>query len=104
MKHGGVTLADTSQPVLLFKAGLRARYYIPAEDVAIDHLVLSPSETACPYNGTGSYWSVEVGENVTENLAWSYADPLPECGVVKGLPCVHDDKVEEFSVDGEPAA
>jgi len=72
--------------------------------VAIDHLVLSPSETACPYNGTGSYWSVEVGENVTENLAWSYADPLPECGVVKGLPCVHDDKVEEFSVDGEPAA
>ena len=99
-----MTLADTSQPVLLFETGLRTRHHIPAEDVAIDRLVLSPSETACPYNGTGSYWSVDVGGNVTEDLAWSYADPLPECGVVKGLLCFHDDKVEEFSVDGEPAS
>ncbi len=104
VRHGGVTLADTSRPVLLFETGLRTRYYIPAEDVAMDRLVPSSSETACPYKGTACYWSADVGGTVTEDLAWSYADPLPECAAVKGLVCFHDEKVDEVLVDGEPVS
>ena len=98
--HKGVTLADTSRPVLLFETGHRTRYYIPTEDVAMEHLVLSSSETACPYKGTANYRSVKIGEEVIEDLVWSYADPLPECGAIKGLLCFYDEKIDDVIVDG----
>ena len=102
VNHKGLTLADTSRPVLLFETGLRTRYYIPAEDVVMDHLVPSSSATACPYKGTAGYWSLDIGGEVIEDLAWSYAEPLPECGAIKGLLCFYDDKVDEVIVDGKP--
>ena len=98
--HKGVTLADTTRPVLLFETGLRTRYYIPTEDVAMEHLVPSSSETACPYKGTARYWSAKIGDEEIEDLVWSYEEPLPECGAVKGLLCFYDEKVDEVIVDG----
>ena len=100
--HQGVTLADTTRPVLLFETGLRTRYYIPAEDVMMDPLTSSSSETACPYKGTASYWSLKIGDEVIEDLVWAYPDPLPECTAIKGLLCFYDDKVDEVIVDGTP--
>lgn len=99
--HKGVTLADTKRPVLLFETGLRTRYYIPIEDVAMDHLVSTPSETSCPYKGTAAYWSVNIDGEVFEDLVWGYADPLPESSAIKGLLCFYDEKLDDVTVDGE---
>jgi uncharacterized protein (DUF427 family) len=33
--------------------------------------------TTCQYKGEASYWTIKVGDKVSENAVWSYLDPLP---------------------------
>ena len=38
----------------------------------------SSTTTYCPYKGTASYWTARIGDEVVDDIAWSYEDPLPE--------------------------
>ncbi|MFI0352312.1 DUF427 domain-containing protein [Actinomadura sp. 9N407] len=91
----GVTVAESSSPRMLFETGLPVRYYLPKTHVRMDLLEPTDTVTRCPYKGDAQYWSV-LGH---EDLAWSYATPLPESRNVAGLVCFYDEKVEVF-VDG----
>jgi uncharacterized protein (DUF427 family) len=96
----GEVVAETAQPKLLFETGLPPRYYIRAEDVRMDKLLPSEKNTQCPYKGVASYWSVKVGEDILEDLVWSYQDPIPEAAKMKGHLCFFNEKVD-LEVDGE---
>lgn len=100
---GGVPVADSHRPVLLFETRLPIRYYLPAEDVDFTHLRESELTTRCPYKGQARYWSFTGDAPVTENLAWSYPDPIPAAGVVKDLIAFYNEVVD-ITVDGEPLA
>ncbi len=97
---GGVKVADSHQPRLLFETGLPTRYYLPLVDVRLDLLRPSSTVTRCPYKGTASYWSVEVGGRVFEDVVWTYAAPLLESAKIAGLACFYNEGVDLF-VDGE---
>ncbi|MET9229335.1 DUF427 domain-containing protein [Lentzea sp. NPDC003310] len=97
---GGVTLAASSQPRILFETSLPPRYYLPLSDVRFDLLTPSATETQCPYKGTSSYWSVEVNGVLHEDLVWIYRSPLPESQKIAGMACFFSEKVDLF-VDGE---
>ena len=43
---GGVTVAESQHPTLLFETGLPARYYFPKADVRLDLLVATDKVTA----------------------------------------------------------
>ncbi|MGZ3144672.1 DUF427 domain-containing protein [Lentzea chajnantorensis] len=96
----GVTLAASAQPRVLFETGLPPRYYLPLSDVRFDLLRPSATQTRCPYKGTATYWSVEVGGVLHEDLAWIYRTPLPESQKVAGLACFYSEKVD-LHLDGE---
>jgi uncharacterized protein (DUF427 family) len=91
----GEVLADSRRAVVLFESNLPPRWYLPADDVAVE---LEPSETVtrCPYKGTASYDSAAG----IADLIWHYADPLPEAGRIKGLLCFFNEKVD-IELDGE---
>ncbi|HVT70116.1 MAG TPA: DUF427 domain-containing protein [Trebonia sp.] len=97
----GVTVAESSRPVILFETGLPPRYYLPLPDVRT--ALLRPSDTVshCPYKGTASYWSVSTGhgDSVHEDIVWTYRSPLPESQKVAGLACFYDEKVDVY-LDG----
>ena len=95
----GVTLAETTKPMLLFETGLPARYYIPRTHVRMDLLEPSETVTHCPYKGTAATWSARIGDELVPDVAWSYATPLPESGRVAGHVCFYDEKVD-VDVDG----
>jgi uncharacterized protein (DUF427 family) len=95
----GVTVAESSRPVILFETGLPARYYLPFTDVRQDLLRHTDLQTACPYKGTAEYWSVVVGDEVHENVVWGYRTPLPESQKVAGLVSFYNEKVDIY-VDG----
>jgi uncharacterized protein (DUF427 family) len=97
----GVTVADTHRPTLLFETGLPTRYYVPLTDVRLDLLEPSASVTRCPYKGMASYYSVRVGDQVYEDLAWFYVTPLQESVRIAGLVAFYNDRVD-LVVDGEP--
>lgn len=96
----GVVLADTHAPVTLFETGLPTRYYIDRTDVVFGNLEPSDTQTLCPYKGiTSGYWSVRVGETLNQDLAWTYAYPLPAVAPIAGLIAFYNEKLD-ITVDG----
>jgi len=96
---GGVTLAESAQPRILFETGLPPRYYLPLTDVRMDLLRPSGSQSHCPYKGAASYWSVDTGRGVHADLVWIYRTPLPESQKIAGLACFYDEKVDVYLDD-----
>jgi uncharacterized protein (DUF427 family) len=106
----GVTLADTTSPVLVFETGLPTRYYIDRTDVDFRQLVLSDTQTACPYKGvTSGYWSVRLepgsdGDAVRhdhQDLAWAYDFPTRQLLPITGMVAFYNEKLD-IEVDGHP--
>ena len=98
---GGVVVAETDRPRLLFETGLPTRYYIPKLDVRLDLLTPTSSVTRCPYKGKASYWSVNVNGKEFTDIVWGYPAPIPECPKIENLLCFYDEKVEAVYVDEE---
>lgn len=97
---GGETVAETRRARFLFETGLPTRYYIPPEDVRRDLLVPSAKTTACPYKGKAAYYSVKIGDEVFEDIVWTYPDPIPECAKIKGYLCFFNERVDAIRIDG----
>jgi uncharacterized protein (DUF427 family) len=98
---GGVTVAESVRPKLLFETGPPTRYYLPKTDVRLDLLTPTDLVTSCPYKGTARYWSVTVDGTEHPNVVWCYETPLAESIGIAGLVCFYNEKVDLF-VDGEP--
>jgi uncharacterized protein (DUF427 family) len=101
----GITVAESSQPRVLFETGLPPRYYLPLTDLRMDLLRPSDSITHCPYKGTATYWSVDTSAaaqagRVHKDVVWIYRSPLPESPKIAGLACFYNERVELY-VDGE---
>jgi uncharacterized protein (DUF427 family) len=98
---GGDTIAQTRRGLFLFETGLPTRYYIPPKDVRVEFLAPSRRTSICPYKGTASYWSVRVGDRLSEDAVWAYPEPQPECPRIKGHFCFYPEKVDRLEVEGE---
>ena len=101
---GGEAVAETTRAHFLFETGLPTRYYIPAEDVRMDLLSRSDTQTRCPYKGVSSYWTANVGGQKFEDIVWSYPDPVPECPKLKGLLCFFNEQADAIFIDGKEIA
>ena len=95
----GVTVAESTRPVLLFETGLPTRHYLPRSDVRLDLLRPTDTETACPYKGRASYFTAEIDGTQHQDIAWSYVFPIPEIPKIEQLIAFYDEKVDVF-VDG----
>ena len=95
----GVTLAESSSPVVLFETGLPTRYYVNRTEIDESHLVPSTTVTRCPYKGTTTaYWSALVGERRYPDIAWSYDFPTREALPIAGLVAFYNEHTD-ISVD-----
>ena len=87
VRVAGVVVAKSDRPVLLEETGLPTRYYLPREDVRTELLTPTSKTTTCPFKGKASYWSLELGDDVFDDVVWSYEAPLPEVRGIAGLLC-----------------
>ena len=93
-------LADVAAALVLHETGLPPRWYLPKVDVRMDLLDPTDLVSHCPYKGQAEYWSARVGDELVENIVWSYRTPLPESEGVAGHVAFYDEQVDLF-VDGE---
>lgn len=96
----GQTVADSRRPTLVFETNHPVRYYLPQEDVRMDMLAPSATESRCPYKGPASYWSVQMGNETFNDLVWGYMNPIPEIPKIKGLLCFFHERGCDIYVDG----
>jgi uncharacterized protein (DUF427 family) len=94
VRVGDEVVADSHRPVVLEERGNPTRYYLPRDDVRTDLLRATERHTTCPYKGQASYWSLEVGGTVHENVVWSYDTPIPAAERITGLLCFYNDRVD----------
>jgi uncharacterized protein (DUF427 family) len=99
----GVTVADSTQAVLLHETGLPTRYYLPPTDVDMDRLVPTETRSTCPFKGDACYYSAQVAATLVPDVAWSYPTPIPERADIAGLICFFAERVDHI-VDGVPLA
>jgi len=92
---GGVVLADSSSPVMVFETGLPTRYYLSRTDVDFARLIRTDTVTSCPYKGmTSGYWSVKIGDTVHKDLAWAYDFPTRQLLPIAGMVAFYNEKVD----------
>ncbi len=100
-RFNGETVADSRRVKLLHEAGLLPVYYFPEEDVRMDLLEESDHTTHCPFKGDASYWSVRVGDEVAENAAWSYPEPIDSAPPFSGLIAFYWRKMDAWFEEDE---
>ena len=104
VSRGGVVLAESTSPVLVFETGLPTRYYLDRTDVRLELLEPSETRTACPYKGrTSAYWSHRDADgHVSEDVAWCYDFPTRQLLPIAGLVAFFNERVD-LTLDGVEA-
>jgi uncharacterized protein (DUF427 family) len=96
----GEPLATSKHSIVLEETGLPPRHYFPQDDVRMDRLDATLTETVCPFKGSASYWSAVVDDETHRDLAWSYQTPIEGLERIAGYVCFYDERVD-LAVDGE---
>jgi uncharacterized protein (DUF427 family) len=81
----GVVLVDTDEVIGVYETSRSPQLYVRRDAVRMDLLVVSPTVTYCTYKGKATHWTARVDGADVPDVAWSYDDPLPECGPIAGL-------------------
>ncbi|HJO86533.1 MAG TPA: DUF427 domain-containing protein [Rhodospirillales bacterium] len=98
---GGETIAESSNVTFVFETGMSTRYYLPMDDIRMTALTRSETTTRCPYKGIASYWSVEAGGLVFDDIVWSYSEPLEEAPKLKNLLYFFNENIDAILIDGK---
>ena len=94
----GRVVADTRNAMTLREAAYPPVQYIPAEDVDFSQLERTDRVTWCPYKGDCNYYSVPAGGNKSVNAVWSYEDPFPAVGQIRGYVAFYPERVDAIEV------
>ena len=94
VRVAGETLVDTDETTIVFETTLAPRLYVSVDLVNMALLRSSDTTSWCNYKGRASYWSAVVGDQIVEDVAWSYDAPLAESAQIGGLLSFYSDKAE----------
>lgn len=97
----GVTIADTKHAKRVLETSHPPVYYLPAEDVKLEHLSPSSRETYCEFKGSARYWTLNVNGHESINAAWSYPNPTPSFQAIKDYLAFYPSRVEACYVEDE---
>jgi uncharacterized protein (DUF427 family) len=98
----GKVVADTKRALVLQEASYQPVFYIPREDAQMVLTKRTTNSTHCPYKGDASYYTIMVGDKVTENAIWSYESPFPAMKEIEGHLAFYPNRVDKIEV--EPAS
>ncbi len=101
---GGMTVAESNRPVLLFETGFPTRYYLPKADVRFDLLRPSDTISRCAYKGEARYYSVEVEGKLVKDIVWYYRFPTTEVSKIVNNLAFYSENVDAVFVDGKELA
>ena len=101
VKFAGEWVADSTAAHLLFETRHLPVYYFPRADVRFDLMAPTEHHTFCPYKGTAAYWTIRVGDKVSENAVWGYPDPIDDVSALKDFVAFYWDRVDHWYEEDE---
>ena len=97
----GETVVDSAHARMLHEHGHLPLYYFPEDEVRMDFLERTDHTTTCPWKGDAIYWSVRVGEHVSENAVWSYPKPIEGAPLLDGYLAFYWNKMDDWYEEDE---
>lgn len=70
----GNVIAESPKEDLIYIEG---NWYFPPSSVKMESLEKSPTPYTCPWKGVCQYFNVVVGDQKSEDSAFSYPEPKP---------------------------
>jgi uncharacterized protein (DUF427 family) len=95
---GGRVVADTGKALALREASYRPVFYIPREDAEMALFERTQHKTHCPYKGDAAYYSIRLGDELSENPIWSYEHPFPAVADIAGRMAFYPGRVDAIEV------
>lgn len=95
VRIGDRIVARTTAALTLREASYPSVQYVPLADVDPSVLRPSPTTTYCPYKGTATYYTLELGEG--EQLLdalWTYEEPYPAVADIAAHAAFYPDRAE----------
>ncbi len=93
VRAGGRVIARSTSTLVLREADYPPVRYIPLADADRSMLRESDKTTHCPYKGRATYLSI-VDVPRGQDAVWSYEDPYPAVGEIRGHIAFYADRVE----------
>ena len=74
----GTVLAESDETVVV-----ENNHYFPPQSVNREFFTESETHTVCPWKGTASYLTVQVGGESNPDAAWYYPEPKEKAAQIK---------------------
>jgi uncharacterized protein (DUF427 family) len=97
----GVTLASTRRSYRVLETSHPPVFYVPPEDVVLDHLVPANRTSYCEWKGAAHWFDVEVAGRRVPGVAWSYPKPTPGFSAIRDYVAFYARPMDGCFVDGE---
>ena len=97
----GTVIADTHRAKRVLETSHPPVYYIPPEDIKMDHLKSTGRATWCEWKGQAAYYTVTVGNKQVLNAGWYYCEPTPAFMPLKYYVAFYPSLMDACFVDGE---
>ena len=98
---GGVTIAYTTRAKRVLETSHPPVYYVPPEDIMMEHLRPSSATSYCEWKGRGSYYDVVSEERTEERAAWFYPSPTNSFRDLKDYVAFYPSRMDACWVGGE---
>ncbi|KAK6532361.1 hypothetical protein TWF281_006550 [Arthrobotrys megalospora] len=86
----GVVIAETDH-----YEKVEGNVYFPPDSLKAEYFKTTPTQTACPWKGTASYYTIDVGDgNPLVDAAWYYPEPKEAASNIKGHVAFYKNKVQ----------
>jgi uncharacterized protein (DUF427 family) len=97
----GVTIADTRRALRVLETSHPPVYYLPPEDVQMEHFLPAGGRSFCEWKGSANYYDVVVGDRREAAAAWAYQRPTAGFAALAGYIAVYPGKMDACYVDEE---
>jgi uncharacterized protein (DUF427 family) len=97
----GVVIVETTRAIRVKETAQPPAFYIPHDDVQMEHLHQTQTRTVCEWKGLATYYTIQVDNRVSHNAAWTYLNPTPDYEAIAGYMAFYPGRVDECTVDGE---
>lgn len=98
---GGRLLARTSGAHRVLETSHPPVYYLPRVDVDLSLLQPSGRRSFCEWKGTARYFSVQLGDQRVDDVAWCYDEPSVGFEAIRGAFAFYAQKMDRCTVAGE---
>ena len=96
--YAGTVIGDTTSALRVEETGHGPVMYIPAKDMRLDLMTKTEHSTYCPFKGKASYWTINVGDQASENAIWGYETPYDETAELAGHYAFYGNRVDGIEI------